>query len=87
MPFQHFNDWIHVFPKGHDMYLYCAAVTLFSSLHKPIPTNRRSNNTPVVRFVQKAAGVAAGQVTFIAIGAAAAEGPRNDPAEETRSLC
>lgn len=66
------------------IYLHGAAVALLSCLQKAVPADRRSHHAAVVGFVHQAAGAAARQVFLIGVGAAAAESPRNVPAEEIK---
>lgn len=64
------------------LYLHGATVTLLPSLHEAVPAHSRSIHGLVVWFVQQTAGVAIRQVPFVAVDAAAAEGPRDVPAAE-----
>ena len=59
---------------------------MLSFLHKTVPTDWRSHQTPVVWFVQQAAGGATCQVSLVAATAAATKSARGFPAVEKHTF-
>lgn len=65
------------------VYLHGAAVALLALLHEAVPADGRSLEPEVVWFIQQAGGAALQQEFLVVVPAAAAESPRNVPAEDT----